>query len=396
MLAPIVLFTYNRLEHTQRTIDTLVKNSLAINSELFIYSDGYKNEDDKIKVNSLRKYLKTIKGFKKITIIEQKINQGLASSIIKGVTNIINKYGKIIVIEDDIVTSPSFLSFMNNALDYYENIDKVWHISGWNYPLNNINNTIDTFAWRMMNCWGWATWKVKWRAFKKEPPNLIAQYSKYDIYKFDLDGIGGFWSQVLKNNSSEMNTWAIFWYATIFNNNGLCINPIKSFVENIGFDGSGTNTGNRDNYSSNLAISENIKFTDNLKENKVILEDIKKFLIENHNKYSTFNYNILNIINSISSLDKNEKYIIYGAGTICKLILLLPYLKDNIEYIIDKNYNKINQILGKDIFSIDKILENKEMKIIISPIGNEKIIIEDLIKNYGIKKDNLIILDYTF
>ena len=131
-LAPIVLFVYNRPEHTKLTVMALQKNELARESELFIYSDAPKNLDVKVKTDEVRKYIKSISGFKKIIIIEREKNWGLAASIIDGVTKIINEYGKIIVLEDDLVTSSYFLKFMNEALEFYKNEDKVWHISGWN------------------------------------------------------------------------------------------------------------------------------------------------------------------------------------------------------------------------------------------------------------------------
>jgi GT2 family glycosyltransferase len=111
-LAPITLFVYNRLDHTIDTVMALQKNDLSKESELFIFSDGPKNKDDEKKVLAVRKYIKSIKGFKKVTIFESKKNKGLANSIISGVTKIINKYGRIIVLEDDIVTSKYFLIFL--------------------------------------------------------------------------------------------------------------------------------------------------------------------------------------------------------------------------------------------------------------------------------------------
>src|SRR3989339_698479 len=139
MLSPIVLFVYNRLEHTRKTIEALQKNELAKDSELFLYSDGPKNEENIKKVNEVRKYINSIDGFKKVKIVEREINFGLARSIIAGVTDIVNKYGKIIVLEDDIVTSPYFLTFMNDALCLYENEEKVMHISGYFFPVENKN-----------------------------------------------------------------------------------------------------------------------------------------------------------------------------------------------------------------------------------------------------------------
>ena len=139
-LAPIVLFVYNRLEHTKKTVEALQKNNLSKESILYIYSDGYKSPTDKEKVLEVRKYIQTISGFKHIYIKEQNKNKGLANSIIEGITFVVNKHDKVIVLEDDIVTSPFFLDFLNSALTFYEYYDKVWHISGWNYPINRITS----------------------------------------------------------------------------------------------------------------------------------------------------------------------------------------------------------------------------------------------------------------
>ncbi len=388
-LAPIVLFTYNRLWHTKQTIKALRKNKLTSRSELFIYSDGFKNANDKVEVLNVREYIKTIDGFMKVTIIEKSTNQGLADSIINGVTEIINIYGKVIVLEDDIVTSPTFLTFMNNALDYYENKDTVWHISGWNYPVDNINKE-DTFMWRMMNCWGWATWKNRWQHYEKKPQKLIDTYTDYDIYKFDLDGTGGFWSQVIKNNSGIMNTWAIFWYAEIFNNKGLCLNPVQSYVENIGFDGSGTNTGIRNNYSSALCLKENINFTVDYYENDFMLYLIQNFFKNKNTKNLIFSQNINKIKKKLDSLDKSKEYILYGAGSGAQLIL--SFFRDEIKYIIDTSSNlKDLKVKNKNIFLPYGNTEN--YNIIISVFGRENIIKSFLITECNVASKNIISFD---
>ena len=143
-LSPIVLFVYNRPWHTQQTVEALQKNELAKESELFIYSDAAKSKEAEKSVNEVRKYIQTIIGFKKVIIIKREKNWGLADSIIDGVTKIVNEYGKIIVLEDDLVTSPYFLKFMNEALVFYKDKEKVWHISGWNYPIET-NKLDDVF-----------------------------------------------------------------------------------------------------------------------------------------------------------------------------------------------------------------------------------------------------------
>jgi hypothetical protein len=285
IISPIVLFVYNRPWHTRQTIEALQKNELASKSELFIYADGAKNEKRSHQVLQVREYIKKVDGFKKVTIIERGKNWGLANSIIDGVTQIVDKYGRVIVLEDDLVTSPFFLKYMNNALDFYKNQEEVMHISGWNYPIE-INTSNDVFLWRVMNCWGWATWVDKWQYFEKDTNKLIDEFTKEDIYKFSLDGAANFWRQVLANKKGKTNTWAVYWYASIFKQNGFCLNPVQSFVQNIGQDDSGENCSKLNSFSSgDLSLNSDIKFIEKIVENDVALERIKAFHKLNSRSY---------------------------------------------------------------------------------------------------------------
>ncbi|MFT7861147.1 MAG: glycosyltransferase [Sulfurimonas sp.] len=279
-LAPIVLFVYNRPWHTKQTVEALRKNELTKESELFIYSDTAKNMDAQKGVDEVREYIKSINGFKKVTIIEREKNWGLADSIINGVTEVVNEYGKVIVLEDDLVTSPYFLKFMNEALEFYKEEKKVWHISGWNYPIDT-EELEDVFFWRLMNCWGWATWADRWKHYEKNVNKTIDEFNKNDIYKFNIDGVEDFWSQVVSNKEGKINTWAIFWYATIFKQNGLCLNPTQTFVENIGHDESGVHCITSNCFSSSLNYKDNIIFNKNISENKKAIQYLKKFYKSN-------------------------------------------------------------------------------------------------------------------
>lgn len=274
--APIVLFVYNRPWHTRQTIEALQKNKLAEHSELFIYSDSPKNESVKAKVDEVRKYIKTIDGFKRVTIIEREENWGLARSIINGVADIVNIYGRIIVLEDDLITSPYFLNFMNGGLDFYEDEKKVWHISGWNYPIET-RGLNDTFLWRVMNCWGWATWADRWQYFEKDTYKHVSIFSEMDRRRFNLDGSHNFWNQILLNRRGKIDTWAIYWYATIFKNEGLCLNPGRSFVENIGHDGTGVHCGINEAFKTELNHKKDIVFEKKMEENSLAVERIKEF-----------------------------------------------------------------------------------------------------------------------
>jgi hypothetical protein len=277
MLAPIVLFVYNRPEHTRQTLEALAANKLANESELFIFSDAPKNETAVEKVQAVRSYIKTVQGFKSVHIVERETNWGLAKSIIEGVTEIINQYGKIIVLEDDIVTSPYFLKFMNGALDFYADKKKVWHISGWNCQINT-DKLDDIFFWHVLDCWGWATWKNRWQYFEKNVEELISTFTRKDIYKFNINNSEDIWGQVLANKTGKINTWAVFWYATIFCNNGLCLNPTISFVKNIGFDGTGIHCGNSPVFSNTILSEKEITFgVIPIKENEVAVKRIIQF-----------------------------------------------------------------------------------------------------------------------
>lgn len=225
--APIVLFVYNRPEHTRRTVEALRQNELADQSDLLIFSDAPKNEKAVEEVNAVRTFIRSITGFKKVTIIEREKNWGLANSIIDGVTNIVNQFGRVIVLEDDMVTSSSFLRFMNEALEHYASEPRVWHISGWNYPISP-DGLGDSFLWRIMSCWGWGTWADRWQNFEKNTEKLIKEFSKADIRYMNVDGYENFWKQVLLNQKGRINTWAIYWYASIIRGKGLCVNPAVS------------------------------------------------------------------------------------------------------------------------------------------------------------------------
>lgn len=274
--APIVLFVFARPDHTHRTLEALRANTLAKETDLIIYADAARNAQEEEKVKLVRQLIKSTDGFKSIEIIEHQENIGLAGNIIEGVTAVCERHGKAIVIEDDIVTSTSFLEYMNSALDRYANEKDIWHISGWNYPIES-TGLEDAFLWRAMNCWGWGTWQDRWAHFRKDPQLLIETWEAKDISAFNLDDGYSFWEQVQHNHQKKINTWAIFWYATIFSHKGLCLNPAQTFVLNIGIDGSGENCGSTDIYINQLCTKNHFSWPTKHEENIIALDRIKYF-----------------------------------------------------------------------------------------------------------------------
>ena len=245
--APIILFVYNRPDHTKKTLEALAKNTLAQESALFVFADGPKpgaSAEQIEKINTTRSLVRSQKWCKTVTIFGSEENRGLSASIISGVTRIITEYGSAIVLEDDIVTGAHFLEFMNDALERYKDEKSVWHITAWRDPVRARKDA--SFFYPNMDCWGWATWSNRWQHFEKNPAKLVQTFTPEMIKRFNMDGSEpGNWWQVQENVAGRMNTWAIFWLATIFLHDGLCLAPTKSLVKNIGMDNSGVHCGEK-------------------------------------------------------------------------------------------------------------------------------------------------------
>jgi hypothetical protein len=279
-LAPVVMFTYNRPGHTEKTLSSLLDNKLSGETEITIYSDAPRTKQEIEGVSQVRRYLKSISGFKSINIIEQNENQGLAKSIINGVTHSVKEHGRTIVLEDDMLTSPYFLTYMNEALDLYKTEKRVMHITGWSYPISQ-TGLDDSFLWRGMNCWGWATWADRWMYFQKDAEEVFARIPAFKRRHFDLNGRRKYWSEVVFNRSGHWDTWAVFWYATIYLRSGLCVNPTESMVKNIGLDGTGIHCRpGTDTMAGVLGQKRSFKFQQIIAENELAFKRIIHFYDE--------------------------------------------------------------------------------------------------------------------
>ena len=252
--APILLFVYNRPEHTHRCIESLTRNALAADSTLYIYADGPKDTTQQTAVDEVRSYLRTISGFKTVNLIERKKNWGLARNIIDGVTTQVNRYGKVIVLEDDLVVAPYFLQFMNDALETYKDEPKVGHIQACDFTQDP--SLPDTFLIKWTGSWGWATWERAWKHFNPDGKALLEELEQRKLtYTFDFNGKYGFTRMLRRQIEGKNNSWAIRWNASLFLKDILSLNVGRSLVQNEGFDGSGTNCGGGGLYASNLHLA---------------------------------------------------------------------------------------------------------------------------------------------
>lgn len=250
-LAPIVLFTYNRAGHTRNLIESLLKNEESASSHLHIYCDGPKDDADAQAVAAVRDFVHSIQGFAQVEIVESEENRGLANSVIAGVTDVVNRYGKVIVLEDDLVVAPYFLKFMNDALRVYADEPRVGHIQACDFTQNV--SLPPTFLIKWTGSWGWATWQRAWKLFNPNGAQLLKQLEDRGLTRtFDFNGNYPFTRMLRRQIAGQNNSWAIRWNATLFLNNILSLNVGRSLVNNNGFDGTGTNCGGGDLYQSNL------------------------------------------------------------------------------------------------------------------------------------------------
>ena len=283
-LAPICLFTYNRLIETKQTVEALKKNFLASQSELFIFSDGPKNESVKDKVNAVRAFLKTVNGFKSVTIFESKTNKGLANSIIDGVSQIINEYGKVIVIEDDLVTSPNFLDFMNQALDFYSEDDFVFSISGYTMDLNSLKKqNKDFYFGHRASSWGWATWQKNWQSVDWEVKTFKDLNDSKNMQKAFNQGGSDMFSMLKAQMNGKIDSWAIRFCFQQFLNKQACVFPKTSKIQSIGFSKEATHTVGTRKFITVLDNTEKRDFTFKKfidYETKLVDEFKRKFSIQ--------------------------------------------------------------------------------------------------------------------
>ena len=242
MPAPIVIFSYNRPDHLRRTIDALRHNRLAEQSQLFIYCDGAKETaslEQKSAIERNREVAHAACGFKEVNVIERSTNYGLARNIIGAVTEIVNRFGRIITLEDDVIASPGFLEYMNNALDLYAEDTNVMHISGYMYP--HKGRLPDTFFYEVpYPGGGWATWKRAWRFFSDDIDSIYGYWSQH-WKQFNRFGGDYLQKQLENNHNGSMYTWFIKWHAVLLQMGGLTLYPGVSLTNNIGFDSSGSN-----------------------------------------------------------------------------------------------------------------------------------------------------------
>lgn len=276
--APICLFCYNRLDELKECVESLRKNYLASESDLFIFSDGPKNINGIERINEVRNYVHTITGFRSVTIVEAKRNKGLANSIIDGVTRIIKLRGKVIVVEDDLISSPNFLNFMNQSLDFYIDNSSIFSISGYTLNLKMLLNFgSDYYMALRASSWGWATWLDRWNKIDWS----ISDYSsfKYNIFKQVRFAQGGNDLPIMLHYQKLgiIDSWAIRFCYHQFQHKMYTVFPRVSKIISIGINKNATHTKSTNKFITPLdaGIQRIFSFNDKIELDKRIIKEFR-------------------------------------------------------------------------------------------------------------------------
>ncbi|MBQ9926407.1 MAG: hypothetical protein IJO65_00390 [Lachnospiraceae bacterium] len=373
-----VLFTYKRINHTKKVLEALSKNTV-LPQKLYIFQDGLKKESDKEDWEKVNELIHTV-DFCPVELHVSKENKGLTEAILSGINYVLEENDAVIVIEDDIMVMPGFMKFMTESLVRYEKEEKVYHVTGYNLPLDLSRNGVDAYFGGRANIWGWGTWKNRWGLYDRTdlPLREIMNNSELSkelaIWGRDLDNV----QQAVRKG--EIDTWDVFWALTVIKNRGYCLNPCISLVKNIGFDNSGEHCSAHNRYDTD-ELQKNVPESWIWPEKINFEEEVRKAYV---------NFFGSGLIFSEYDSKKND-VLIYGLGNCFHDNEKEIVGKYNVVAIIDSY--KRGWFAGKRIIEPAQIDKFQYDSIIIMLYDEEecKKIAENLEEKYNVPKDKIII-----
>ena len=237
-LAPIVIFAFNRPYALQKMLESLQLNPLFKESLTFIFVDGARNQAEQIKVNQVITIARSVTP----NVFVSDKNIGLGASIISGVSQIINKYGKAIVLEDDLYLMPGFLSYMNDALVQYKSDERIFSICGYGLKVKRPKDyTGDVYLGIRSSSWGWATWSDRWNTVDWEVKDWDRLSSNRKLQKAFNEGGSDMYGMLKGYKEGKICSWAIRFCYSQHKQHKYSVHPFLSYVENYGFGDDATN-----------------------------------------------------------------------------------------------------------------------------------------------------------
>lgn len=366
------LFTYHRSEHTRQVIDALSRNT-EIPEKLFIFQDGIRAETNVDEWERVGEVIKNITWCKTELHISDK-SKGCARSVIDGINYVLQNYEAIIVLEDDCVPEPRFISYMYQALQKYKNRPEVYSIGGHAWDVSFSEEHIDAYFNGRTNSWGWGTWKDRWKQFQ-EDYLLIRRIEETEEGRRRLDIWGkDLKSMVVGNINGNCDAWDVFWSLTVIANNGVCLSPYRSLIHNIGMDGSGTHcTVRQDTWKKSVQnYNKEFIFPDEIIINKKCEQEFSNmfsgiFGVEKFKRYQNVLIDWISIKQKQKRLDLDivkGPIAIWGKGKICDV--LLQELKDIIDIMcIIESYPSMVEYQGISILGIEELPDEVKTIIVI-------------------------------
>jgi hypothetical protein len=277
--APILFLGFKRPLHTRRVLESLARNREVQQSDLYAFVDGPKKKEDHEKVEEVIEIIKSSQWCANVHLHDSKENRGCPAQTIDAVSWLCREKGRVIVIEDDIVLSPHFLAYMNNALDRYASEERVMDVGGYMFPIRQLS--AETGFLREGGGWGWGTWDRAWSAFEPDGRKLLEHFrgDKKLVYEFNYRNSYDYYAMLENQVKGNIGGWDVRWYATKFFRNGLSLAPTRSLTKNIGFDKTGTNTGaSALVYDTELTGTPIAAFPDTIEESLELVEAVVAFL----------------------------------------------------------------------------------------------------------------------
>lgn len=294
----ILCFGFDRPMHLERMLNSLEKNHESIDSDVYICIDGPADSTD------LEMHSKTVEvakknwNFKSTKLILRERNLDCRTNIINTITELFKTNDRLIILEDDLVLGPNFLSYMNAALHKYLNKKEMWCINGYSYPQLNFKS--GSSVSKYVSPWGWGTWSDRWEIFVNEDydkKNFISSLSENDRKKFNVENLYDWEDIIVKNELGKISAWDAYWYQAVFMNKGLTLYPNKSHIRNEGFDGTGMHCSSTNDWITPINMSTTKRYPNKIKLNKLYMFNtlifyryyvLKRYLRFHKSKFSSF------------------------------------------------------------------------------------------------------------
>lgn len=274
-LAPIAVFAYRRPQHIAALLTSLRTNPEHEKSPIYVFLDGARGEADAEDVARTRTVAREYAP-RHAKIIEREANAGLAASIISGVTRLVREYGRVIVLEDDLVLSPFTVRYFNDALERYQGEERVMHVAGYMFPVRA--KLPETFFYREASCWGWATWERAWAKFEPDGAKIRDHLLAHNMqFEFDVRGSMGYLEMLEQQIAGLNDSWAIRWYGSVAMAGGLALHPGRSLIANRGLDGTGRHSHETNMFDVQLAQRPVVYFTKQVEEDELALASMIAF-----------------------------------------------------------------------------------------------------------------------